>query len=45
MNKRLKKNDDMITWSLQEVLEARGYTDKEITLFTAHAEDRCRVYL
>ena len=40
MNKRLKKNDEKITWNLRDVLQARGHTVEEIMAILAQQPDR-----
>jgi len=44
VNKRLKKTDESITWSLEEVLKARGMDKDEIEEILAYQADRSKIY-
>ena len=44
VNKRLKKTDESITWSLKEVLEARGTDKDEMEEIVAYQADRSKIY-
>ena len=44
VNKRLKKTDESITWSLEEVLKVRGMDKDEIEEILAYQADRSKIY-
>ena len=44
-HKRLKKQDDKVTWNAREVFKAKGYTDDEIETYMTALPNRDPIYM
>ena len=43
--KRLKKQDEKVTWNTREVFRAKGYTDEEIEVYMSALPNRDPLYI